>query len=199
MPVEIDESLSAQFRSLSSNDERVDILFDYMLRRGQSNYDESVTQLEHALQAAFLAKRSGAEPVVIVAALLHDIGHFLTDEHSEHSDFTSEDWLHEEIGADCLGEFFHPAVIETMRLHVDAKRYLCGVDPLYREGLSPASENSLRLQGGPMTSAETEAFESRPFAKVAIQVRHWDDQAKVAGMEVPDLESYRDAVLQSFV
>ena len=78
-------------------DQRVDGLFELMQVQGQSYYDEAVTQLEHALQAAQLARSSQASMEQITAALLHDIGHFLMNEHEAHDDFLSEDWEHETV------------------------------------------------------------------------------------------------------
>lgn len=44
---------------------------------------------------------------------------------------------------------FGGAALEPIRLHVDAKRYLCGVDADYHDTLTAASRASLALQGGP--------------------------------------------------
>ena len=49
-------------------------------KNGSSMYGgEAVTQLEHALQAATLAKNNNATDELITASLLHDIGHLLHD------------------------------------------------------------------------------------------------------------------------
>src|SRR6201999_4161796 len=80
---------------------------------------------------------------------------------------------------------FPDAVVEAVRLHVDAKRYLCATDPSYIHRLTPASQHSLSLQGGPMTPAEVAAFEARPHHRAAVQVRLWDDAGK--DVDRPDL------------
>ena len=195
---EINFTLTTDLETADSRKEMCDVLFQFMRDHGQSFYDESVTQLEHALQTAHLAKQKTAACEQVTSALLHDIGHFLMDEHSEHGDFLSEDWNHEEVGAEHLNMFFDPKVVEPIRLHVPAKRYLCTVDARYYEGLSRASKRSYELQGGPMSNAEVAEFESNPFYESAVLLRRWDDGAKVEGLKVEDLESYRDEVESCF-
>jgi len=148
---------------------------------------ESVTALEHALQCAQLAEYAHAEDTLVVAALLHDIGHFPAPDEQ----FGEEvDDTHERRAAVLLAPWFGPAVIEPIRLHVDAKRYLTAVDPSYRSKLSPASMHSLILQGGPMTVAERREFANQAFADDAVLLRRWDDLAKVSGRVTPPLEYY---------
>src|SRR5262245_54464919 len=121
---------------------------------GQGAYfGEAVTQTEHALQCAHLAVAAGAGDELIAAALLHDVGHLL---HGLGEDVAQRgiDGRHEDGGADWLGQHFGPAVTGPVRLHVAAKRYLCAVDAAYHAGLSPASQTSLRLQGGPYSAEE---------------------------------------------
>ena len=102
------------------------------------------------------------------------------------------DGHHEEAGSAWLARHFGPEVIEPIRLHVAAKRYLCAVDPAYLAGLSPASRLSLSVQGGPMDAEERAAFEANPYHRDALRLRHWDDTAKVPGLDVPGLGHYRD-------
>lgn len=168
------------------------------LFREQGNgayFGEAVTETEHALQCAHLAQQSGAAPALVVAALLHDIGHLL---HGLPEDAAERgiDGRHEHGGAAWLATYFGSAVVDCVRLHVAAKRYLCAVEPDYHAALSEASQRSLRLQGGPMAPDEVACFEREPWYRSAIAVRRWDDAAKVAGLVVPDLEHYR-AVLQA--
>ena len=85
---------------------------------------------------------------------------------------------------------FPDAVLEPIRLHVDAKRYLCLVDPDYWAALSPASKHSLEQQGGVFSEVEAEAFIAQPFAAEAVRLRRYDDQAKVKNKVVPDLAHY---------
>jgi phosphonate degradation associated HDIG domain protein len=158
-------------------------------RRGPATYGEGVTQNEHALQAALLAERSGARPALVVAALLHDVGHLL---HDLPEDIAEQgiDTQHEALGSVWLSQHFGPEVSEPVRLHVAAKRYLCAVEPAYFDALSEASKLSLRLQGGPMSRKEAEAFSALPFAHDAVQVRRWDDEAKMVGVRTPAFEHF---------
>jgi phosphonate degradation associated HDIG domain protein len=167
---------------------RIDRLF---AERGSAEYrGEAVTQLEHALQAATLAERDVLAPEGIAAALLHDIGHLL---HSHGEDCASEgiDDRHEELGIRFLKHGFGPAVTEPIRLHVAAKRYLTAARPGYFQQLSPASIQSLELQGGPMTPEEVRDFEAEPYFILAIKVREYDDSAKVVGLSTSPLAHFR--------
>ncbi|HEU5115703.1 MAG TPA: HD domain-containing protein [Isosphaeraceae bacterium] len=152
-------------------------------------FGEAVSQKEHALQAAWLAEQEGAPDALIVAALLHDVGHLRHGQGEDVAD-RGEDAHHESAGADWLAGHFGPEVVEPVRLHVAAKRYLCSVDLAYRNGLSPASLQSLTLQGGAFSDDERREFECHPFARDAVRLRRWDDAAKVPGLDVPPLTHY---------
>ena len=191
----VDPRLAQGMRSATAQ-QKIDTLFNYMEDRGQSFYDEVVTQLEHALQCAALAQRNNASPTLITGALLHDIGHIILDEHSAREAFLDTDLSHEAVGAQYLAPFFPDAVTTPIRLHVPAKRYLCTTDPSYHDGLSEASKRSLRVQGGTMSDAEREVFEQIPHFEDALVLRRWDDLAKVKGLDTPELETYRDIVQQ---
>ena len=154
-------------------------------------YDEDVTELEHALQAAALAGADGAPDHLVAAALLHDVGHLVTDDNATLDVELDEDFQHERVGARYLARWFGPEVTAPVALHVSAKRYLCAVEGGYLDGLSASSVRSLGLQGGPMSDAEVEAFERRPQHREATQVRRWDDCAKVRALAVADLDDYR--------
>ncbi len=158
-------------------------------RRGHEAYGEGVSQLEHALQAARLAEAEGADATLVAAALLHDIGHMLHDLPEDIAE-RGVDAGHERLASAWLSRFFGPAVCEPVRLHVDAKRYLCAVEPGYHDRLSEASRLSLRLQGGPLGPAEAASFAAHPHAEAAVLVRRWDDAAKVAGLATPDLAHF---------
>ena len=192
----IDQTLAEQMTGMTAA-EKVATLFDYMERRGQSFYDESVTQLEHACQCANQARLHDGSTTQVASALLHDMGHFLLDEHNAENDFLEEDQNHEEIGANYLEPFFPEAVITPIRLHVPAKRYLCTTDASYYEGLSEASKRSFRLQGGGMSDEGRAAFECIPHYQDALQLRRWDDLAKVKGLEIPAINTYREIVQAS--
>ena len=153
---------------------------------GGNTYAEQVSMEQHALQAAALARVSGASDALVLAALLHDVGHFLAQPDSE---FGVTD--HGTTGGAWLAERFEPAVSEPVRLHVAAKRFRCFVDPAYEEQLSSASVGTLRLQGGAMSAAEAREFEAEPFAQDALALRSFDDGGKVAGLEIPALDEWR--------
>ncbi len=170
-------------------------IWDLLQRHGGAAYHgEAVTQLEHALQAAWQARQENAPPALVVAALLHDIGHLL-DEAADQALAEQRDLAHEVLGADWLQQGGFPAeVTEPIRLHVPAKRYLCLAEPGYFAALSPTSVTTLRLQGGPMSPAEARRFEALPHFLAAVRLRRWDEAAKVPGWQVPALDSYREIV-----
>ena len=144
--------------------------------RGARHYGEGVTQVEHALQCGALAERANASPSLIVAALLHDIGHLFEDEDGAVD--AAADRRHETIGATALRTLFGPSVCAPIALHVAAKRYLCAVDADYRDRLSAASTASLALQGGPFDAAGVARFTRRPFWRDAVALRRIDDDGK---------------------
>lgn len=159
-------------------------------KRGAGAYfGERVSMTEHALQAAYFAHQEAAPPALVVAALLHDIGHLLADVPDDIADWTM-DVRHEELGSRWLAKRFRPEVFEPVRLHVPAKRYLCATDAKYFAKLSPASVHTLKLQGGPMAPPEIAMFEIEPYFRDAVRVRQWDDQGKIAGLMTPCLDDY---------
>ena len=169
----------------------VDEICQLFATRGHEAYvGEPVSQLEHALQAAFHAEQEGADDALVVAALVHDIGHLLTKAPEDAADH-GIDTRHEALGEKWLARYCGPEVTEPVRLHVPAKRYLCATDAAYQAQLSPASVQSLVLQGGPMPAGEVRQFEANPHFRAAVRLRRWDDLAKVPGMEVPPLAHYR--------
>jgi len=172
----------------------IDEILTLFREKGHAAYfGEAVTEAEHALQCAHLATRAGASNDLIAAALLHDVGHLL---HGLSEDIAEQgiDGRHEEAGAAWLKGYFGPAVVDPVRLHVPAKRYLCTVETDYHAELSASSQLSLRLQGGPMSADEVHRFEAEPQFRSAVAVRRWDDVAKVPGLVVPDLEHYRPSL-----
>ena len=170
-----------------------DDIIAFFHARGHENYGEDVTQLEHALQCAQLAVRAGASETLVVAALLHDIGHLVADLAPDAAEHGIDD-RHEVVGNRYLVAHFPPSVAEPVRLHVDAKRYLCAVRPGYHDALSAASKLSLGLQGGPMSAEEVKEFEANPFYQDAVILREWDDSGKDPSLTVAPIESYREAI-----
>ena len=146
---------------------------------------ESVTMAQHMLQGATLAEKEGLSENVIVAALLHDIGHF-TSEFGTFSMSDQADKYHEEAGAKVLESFFPSVVIDCVKYHVAAKRYLCATSPTYFKKLSNASVHSLNLQGGPMSKVEIKKFRKNPNLDQIVQVRYLDDAGKDPNMAIPD-------------
>lgn len=167
-------------------------IHNLLQERGLEQYGmEAINQLEHALQCAHLAEQAGETPETVVACLLHDLGHLLAAERAGLKDHdTTEDDLHQFIALPFLRALFPDAVLEPIRLHVDAKRYLCLIDPGYWASLSPASKQSLELQGGVFNESEAERFIAQPFAAEAVRLRRYDDLAKVKDKKVPALAHY---------
>ena len=167
----------------------------YETKGGREYEGEGVSQLEHALQSAHRAEQDGAAPELICAALLHDIGHLINDK-GETPTLRGEDDLHQYMALPFLRPAFPEAVLSAIRLHVDAKRYLCAIRPGYREALSEDSKRSLELQGGVFAPAQAERFIRQPFAADAVKVRLWDDAAKVPGLQTPGLAHF-EAILRT--
>jgi [1-hydroxy-2-(trimethylamino)ethyl]phosphonate dioxygenase len=163
-------------------------------KRGDGAYfGESVSMTEHGLQAAHFARQAGAPSSLIVAALLHDVGHLVEEVPDDLADWTT-DAGHERIGGEWLARRFPLEVSEPVRLHVPAKRYLLATDPAYLANLSPASVVTLELQGGPMSVDEVARFETERFHREAVLLRRCDDRGKVAGLRTADLADYRTMI-----
>jgi phosphonate degradation associated HDIG domain protein len=159
--------------------------------RGAAQYgSEPVSQLEHALQCAALAEAAGATRELVAASFLHDLGHLLAEVPHEYG--RDVDDVHQYLAIPFLRGVFADAVLEPMRLHVEAKRCLCRTEPGYWDSLSPASKHSLELQGGTHSPAEAGRFLLRPHAREALSLRRWDDLAKVPGRATPALPTIAD-------
>lgn len=169
----------------------IEQIFEPFERHGGNEYGgERVRQLEHALQCASLAEAEGAEPALVAAALLHDIGHLLHDLGDSPAQRGIDD-RHELRGREWLARWFGEAVTEPVRLHVNAKRYLTATDAGYFVTLSPGSVRSLELQGGAFSPELAAGFISLPHAREAVCLRRWDEGAKVPGKTTPDLAYFR--------
>ena len=196
----VDESLAERLRAADSADEAAREILDYLHEYGDRHYDEAVTQRAHALQAAQHARADRSTPELVVAALLHDLGHLLLRlDRQASDDALAADLDHEGVAADYLQPFFPPEVTEPIRLHVAAKRYMCAARPEYLQQLSPASVRSLEVQGGPFSDEERAAFESHPHFEDAVRLRRWDDEAKVVGGPTPPVESFQTEVASSLL
>lgn len=161
---------------------------------------ESIPLLDHALQCAQLAEWAHAEPPLVAAALLHDLGHALVQ---AACDAAGDERLARASPPEperpylaLLGQAFDADVIEPVRLHDQAKRYLVSVDARYAEALSPQALERLAAQGGPMGLDERRRFEAEPHADAAIRLRLWDDLAKHPGKTTPPLAYYLDLLAE---
>jgi phosphonate degradation associated HDIG domain protein len=163
------------------------------VQHGGTQYSgERVTQTEHALQTAFFAEQEGADDALVSACLLHDLGHLLPAAHAHGDTPTLHglDDLHQFSAIPFLRGLFPTRVLDAIRWHVDAKRYLCATRPEYQAALSADSQRSLVLQGGVFSAEEAATFIARPHALEAVRLRLWDDLAKVQGLATPDLGHY---------
>ena len=167
-------------------------------RGGLAYEGEGVTQLEHALQTATLAEAAGAEDTLVTAALLHDLGHLLLDM-GDTPTVRGIDDRHQHVVVPILRGLFPPSVYEPIRLHVEAKRALCCMDPDYVALLSPDSRRSLILQGGAFTADETIAFAALRHSTDALRLRRWDDQAKRPVRALKPLEHFLTRALRACV
>ena len=173
-----------------------EILNLFEVNGGSMYGGEAVTQLEHALQCAELAKKHHATNELITASLLHDIGHLLHDLPDDASDNGIDD-MHELLGERYLTKHFKLAAVEPVKLHVQAKRYLCAVEPGYLQTLSTPSKISLEFQGGVMNEEEVALFENNEFYKEAVALRRWDDLAKDPNLASPSINTFTTAIESS--
>ena len=172
-------------RPLDSIDDVLALLTDL----GGDPYDEEVSQLDHALQTAALAVEADAPDTLIIAALLHDVGHLLDLDAGGSPDEPLSP-RHEEVGAAALAGLFGESVTGPIARHVDAKRYLVRVEPDLLDRLSEGSRRSLARQGGAMADGEADRFEQDPWFSSACMLRRWDDAGKVDGLVVPPLDEH---------
>ena len=159
-------------------------------RHGAAQYSgEPVTQVEHALQTAHLAEQAGAGDALVTACLLHDLGHLLNEQGDTPSSRGIDD-THQYFALPFLRGLFPDAVLEPIRLHVDAKRYLCHANAGYHARLSEDSKRSLRLQGGVFDTVQAATFMNQGGASDALLLRQWDDLAKQADLATPSLAHF---------
>ncbi len=171
----------------------VDVVLDLMAATADETYGERLSMLDHALQSAAGAVADDAGDEMVLACLLHDLGHILG---------RSGDWGlpgHAEVGARALQPLLDQAIVEPIRGHVMAKRYRVAVEPSYHDHLSKASQMSLAEQGGPLCEDDTEAFRVGAFAAEAMRLRAYDDDGKVDGLVIPPLETYRGLLSAALV
>jgi gamma-butyrobetaine dioxygenase len=161
--------------------------------KGDENYGEHVTQIEHALQCAALATRDGASDELIAAALLHDVGHLVVNiQGNVGFQLDRDDDNHEAVGARVLSPIFGARVAQPVALHVTAKRWRCTIEPEYLAQLSPTSRATLSAQGGLLSDEECQRFQAHPGFEMALALRSWDDAGKTEGLDVGQLRDYED-------
>jgi predicted HD phosphohydrolase len=156
---------------------------------------ENVTISEHMIQSAMIAEKSKSKGFLICSCLLHDYGHFILDDPDELVR-KNKDGKHEDIGYEYLKKFFKREIVEPIKHHVMAKRYLAR-DKRYYNKLSNASIVSLELQGGLLNEKEAKLFEKEEFFKEAIKVRKFDESAKKVGLKIKDIIQYKDLLKAS--
>lgn len=171
-------------------------IFELFARFGSGHYGEDLSLENHMLQTAANAEALGAPEHVVVAALLHDIGYFL-DRSSETSIREGRNIGHESLGAAWLSRAFGQDVTAPIALHVEAKRYLCAVEPGYYDRLSDASRLSLATQGGIMSDSEAAAFTKEPAFEAALLLRRCDDRGKDTSIATQRIERYRELLTAS--
>jgi phosphonate degradation associated HDIG domain protein len=179
-----------QAKDTAMTDPRLQQIEALLTLKADGQYGLSdINQRQHALQTAWLAERLGCPEPLIVASLLHDIGHMVHDLGDNPAEAGIND-RHEERGHQFLQTCFGPEVTEPVRLHVAAKRYLCATEADYYSKLSRDSVLSLSLQGGPMSPHEVAAFDTLPGSAAAVRLRRFDEQAKVKGLETPSARHF---------
>ena len=178
---------------------RIQEVWQVLLKAEKAAYiGEPISQLEHALQTADKAQERGGDDDLIIAALLHDIGHLIDPTADQMDHLGTKD--HEKLGAAYLLKLgFSDRVVNLVGAHVDAKRYLCGANPAYLRKLSTASGATLDWQGGPMTPDECAAFEARSDYREILQLRAFDEYAKRSDYRSPNREHYRNMLLRHLV
>jgi predicted HD phosphohydrolase len=183
-----------------------DRLLEALARASTRVYEpgaEAVSQLEHALQCADLAESTGADEELVLACLLHDVGRFaadpalIADTSRPGAPAAAGARGHHDVGADLIAPWVTARVAWCVRMHADAKRYLCASEPDYHDRLSPASQRTLVMQGGIMTASEVAAFAAHPWVADALALRRWDDQAKVPGKRATPLAG-REGLLRGW-
>jgi phosphonate degradation associated HDIG domain protein len=173
-------------------------IIDLYTLYGEEEYSgERVSQLEHMVQAAQLARADGYNDEVVLAAFLHDVGHIAekVTESNAMDNYGIKD--HETIGAEFLTKRgFSFRLTRLVASHVAAKRYLTLREPGYFDKLSEASKKTLDFQGGPMSDEEADLLEEDFLFREIIQMRRWDEAAKREHLPMPSLEVFRQLIFQ---
>ncbi len=170
----------------------------YKSHGGNEYAGEKVTQLQHMLQAAELARQGGYDDEMILAAFLHDIGHICVAAYVTNTMGNFGIVNHEKIGAQFLRKRgFSERVALLVENHVAAKRYLTFKYPEYFDGLSEASKKTLEYQGGKMNADEAILFEQDELFEDYINMRRWDEMAKEEALFINASLTYYHQLLTS--
>ena len=158
---------------------------------------EKVTITEHMIQTAMLAEKNNCSSSLICSSLLHDYGHFILE---NPDDLVSQgkDGEHEDVGYEFLKKYFVKDVLEPIKYHVKAKRYLAREGNYYRF-LSKASKISLKLQGGIMNNEEAKKFEKNEFFEDSIRLRKFDEVAKKPGLKIKHIGEYKNLLTSKLI
>ena len=158
---------------------------------------EKVTMSEHMIQTAMLAEKAKCNDDLICSCLLHDYGHFILDNPDE---LVKEnlDGKHEDIGYEYLKNIFKKEIIEPIKYHVQAKRYLAR-DEKYFNLLSEASKISLKLQGGVLNDEESIIFEVQDYFKSTILLRKFDEAAKKTDIKMKSIHDYKKLLTSKLI
>ena len=158
---------------------------------------EKVTITEHMIQTAMLAEKSNSSSSLICSSLLHDYGHFILE---KPDDLVSKgkDGKHEDVGYEFLNKYFVKSVVEPIKYHVKAKRYLAKDEKYYRI-LSEASKVSLKLQGGIMDDKEAKEFEGNEFFEDSIKLRKFDEGAKKTDLKIKSINEYKNLLSSKLI
>jgi len=158
---------------------------------------EKVTITEHMIQTAMLAEESNSTSDLVCSSLLHDYGHFILDNPDDLVK-KSKDGKHETIGYEFLKRYFVRNVVEPIKCHVKAKKYLTR-DVKYYQTLSEASKVSLKLQGGIMNDKEAKDFENSEFFESSIKLRKFDESAKKTGLKIKSINEYKNLLVSKLI
>ena len=158
---------------------------------------EKVTMSEHMIQTAMLAEENNSSKSLICACLLHDYGHFIVDDPDELVS-NDKDGEHELVAYKFLKKYFKKEIVDPIKYHVLAKRYLAREKSYYNK-LSEASKVSLNLQGGVLTDKESKDFENKIYFKNSILLRKFDEASKKVGIKMKSINDYKELILSKLI
>ena len=158
---------------------------------------EKVTMSQHMIQTAMLAEKAKCDDDLVCSCLLHDYGHFILEDPDELVKL-SVDGQHENIGYEYLKSFFKKEIVEPIKYHVLAKRYLAR-EKNYFDLLSEASKTSLKLQGGALNQGESIKFEAQEYFKSSILLRKFDEAAKKTDIKMKSIHDYQKLLTSKLI